>query len=227
MGQVVAWAFISAVNPTLLAATTLMFLLERPGRLMLGYWLGSMFVSLTLGLVIIFAIQGSSLVKTTKHTASPIVDFALAATFLILTAVLATGRDRGVQERRQSHKAKRGKENKTPRWQQQLNKGTARTTFIIGALLGLPGASYLIGLEKIDKLHYSTAVTVLLVLGFNLVQFLLIEVPMISFRIAPTRTPIAIDGAKEWAMAHWRIAAVWALMILGALFAVKGIVAAT
>ena len=31
---------------------------------MLGYWLGAMFVSVTLGLVIVFALEGSSAVQT-------------------------------------------------------------------------------------------------------------------------------------------------------------------
>jgi predicted membrane channel-forming protein YqfA (hemolysin III family) len=166
-------------------------------------------------------------VSTTKNTASPVSDFVLAAIFFILAVVLATGRDRSVEERRQSRKAQRGKENETPKWQQQLSKGTARTTFLIGALLGLPGAAYLAGLGHIEKLDYSTAVTVLLIIGFNLVQLLLIEIPMIAFTIAPTKTPIAIQSTKEWALVHWRKCAVWALLILGAIFVVKGIVAAT
>lgn len=225
MGEVVGWAFLAALNPTLAAATTLMLLLDRPGRLMLGYWLGSMFVSLTLGLVIVFALKGSNVVSTTRNTASPVVDFVLAAIFLVLAGVLATGRDRGVQERRQNRKAKRGQENKTPKWQQQLSKGTPRTTFIIGALLGLPGASYLAGLENIDKLKYSTAVTILLVIGFNLVQLILLEVPMIAFKIAPTQTPVAIDATKDWALTHWRVCAVWGLLIVGTIFVIKGIIA--
>ena len=225
MGAVVGWAFFAAVNPTLIAATTVMLLLDRPGRLMLGYWLGSMFMSVTLGLVIVFALQGSSAVSTTKNTASPAADFVFGAILFILAVVLATGRDRSVQERRQSHKAQRGKENETPKWQQQLSKGTARTTFIVGAVLGLPGAAYLAGLGHIEKLNYSTAVTVLLVIGFNLVQLLLIEIPMIAFAVAPTKTPIAIQGTKDWALVHWRKCAVWGLVALGAIFVIKGIVA--
>ena len=86
MGQVIAWAFLSALNPTLLAATTVMLLSPRPLRLMVGYWLGAMFISVTLGLVIVFALEGSSTVNTTKNTVSPIADFVLAAIFLVLAA---------------------------------------------------------------------------------------------------------------------------------------------
>lgn len=226
MGEVVVWAILAALNPTLLAATTVMLLLERPFRLMLGYWLGAMFAGVTLGLVIVFALEGSSTVKTTKSTVSPIVDFVLAVIFLILAIVLARGRDEGVEKRRQSRRARRGTEKETPRWQQQLSKGTARTTFVIGALLSLPGATYLAGLDNIHKLHYATAVTVLLVIGFNLAQLLLIEIPMVAFKVAPTQTPVAVARAKEWALAHWRTAAVWGLLLLSVALGVKAIIEA-
>jgi Sap, sulfolipid-1-addressing protein len=108
MGQVIAWAFLSALNPTLLAATTVMLLSPRPLRLMVGYWLGAMFIGLTLGLVIVFALEGSSTVNTTKNTVSPIADFVLAAIFLVLAAVLARGRDKNVEGRRQSRRAREG-----------------------------------------------------------------------------------------------------------------------
>ena len=50
---------------------------------------------------------------------------------------------------------------------------------MIGAVLTLPGASYLAGLTRLSKLGYSTAVTVLVVLAFNLVMMILLELPMI------------------------------------------------
>ena len=44
-----------------------------------------------------------------------------------------------------------------------LEKGSARTTFVVGALLTLPGGAYLTGLSRIDKLKVSTPETVGLV----------------------------------------------------------------
>lgn len=50
----------------------------------------------------------------------------------------------------------------------ELSKGSARTTFVIGPALTLPGASYLAGLHQLHKPKYSTTATVLIVIGFNL-----------------------------------------------------------
>ena len=46
---------------------------------------------------------------------------------------------------------------------------------MVGALLTLPGASYLAGLTAIHKQNLSTAVTVLVVIGFNIVMLWLLE----------------------------------------------------
>ncbi|MFL5859628.1 MAG: GAP family protein, partial [Solirubrobacteraceae bacterium] len=80
--------------------------------------------------------------------------------------------------------------------QRELSKGSPRTTFVIGALLSLPGASYLAGLHEVHKLKYPTTTTVLLVVGFNLVMLWLLEVPLASFVVAPDWTPRAIQRAS-------------------------------
>jgi hypothetical protein len=220
MGQVVLLSFTAAFNPTLLTATTVMLLLPKPGRLMLGYWLGAMMTSITLGLVIVFALEGASPVSTTRHTVSPAVDLALGGLALALAMVLRTGRDAPISQRRASRK--RGKE--PPRWQRALSKGTGRTTFVIGALLTLPGASYLAGLTRIDRLHYSTATEVLLVIGFNLVMLILLEGPMVAFAVAPDWAVGAIDRAKGLARKRGRTYAVRGLALVGAALLVKGAV---
>jgi hypothetical protein len=224
MGEILLLSLLAALNPTLLAATTVMLLLPHPGRIMLGYWFGAMLMSVTLGLVIVFALEGSSVVSTTKNTLGPVSNFVLAVLMWIFAGVLATGGGKRVEETRRKRKAKRGENKEPPKWQQQLSKGTARTTFLIGALLSLPGATYLAALGNLSKLDYATAVTVLVVILFNLIQLLLLEVPLVALKVAPDQTPILIERAKEWARIHGREYGVWALVGLGVLFAIKGLV---
>src|SRR4051812_22365563 len=197
-----------------------MLLLPKPSRLMLGYWLGAMMTSVTAGLVIVFALGGSGAVSTTRHTLSPAADLALGALALAVAAALATGRDRRLAERR----ARRKPDKEPPRWQRTLRKGTARTTFVVGALLTLPGASYLAGLDAIDKLGYSQTAEVALVVGFNLVMLILLEAPLVAFAIAPEWTPRALERAKGWASRHGRLAAAYGLAAVGAALIVKGII---
>jgi hypothetical protein len=220
MGNVFLLALAAALNPTLVAASTLMMLLPNPKRLMLGYLLGALMTSITLGLIIVFSLQNSSAVSTTKKTLSPIATLALGVIFLAGAFVLGTGRHSARSERRRARKQDKG----PPRWQQALGKGSARTTFVVGALLTLPGASYLAGLSRIDKLNYSTAETVLLVVAFNLVMLALLEIPLLCFTIAPHWTVGAIDRARAWTGRHGRRFAVMMLTVLGALLVIKGLI---
>ena len=89
-------------------------------------------------------------------------------------------------------------------------------------MLTLPGASYLAGLSRIDKLNYSTAETVALVVAFNVIMLALLEVPLASFVVAPDWTPRAIDRAKTWVGRHARRFAVTMLIVLGTLLVIKG-----
>ena len=223
MGQVILLSLTASLNPTLVGATTVMLLLDNPVRLMLGYLLGAYMTSITLGLVIVFSLSDSSAANTTQNTLSPAVDIALGGLALAVAFVLYTGR---YERRREAKRARKAAEpNKPPpRWQRELSKGSARTTFVVGALLTLPGGSYLAGLRHIHDLKYSTAVTVLIVIGFNVVMLWLLEVPLAGFVIAPHWTPRAIDRAKAWVSRHAHAFAVRGFAALGALLVIKGIV---
>ncbi len=220
MGHVVLLSFTAAANPTLVAASTLMLLLPSPKRLMFGYLCGALLTSVTLGLVIVFSLTGSSTTKTTQHTLSPAADLGLAAIALVIAFVLGTGRDQRVVARRERKRSQKDK--RPPRWQQALSKGSARTTFIVGALLTLPGASYLVGLHAIHELKYGTATTVLVVLAFNLVMLILLELPLLGFVLAPDWTPKAVDRAKAAISLHWHRFAFVGLTAVGAALIVKG-----
>src|ERR1700729_3078079 len=223
MGQIFLLSLAAALNPVLVGASTVMLLLPNPKRLMLGYLLGALTTSITLGLAIVYALKGSSTVSTTQNTISPGVDLALGAILLIAAVVLGTGRDKQIAERRQARKGPK-EEKGPPRWQQALSKGSARTTFVVGALLTLPGGSYLGGLHHIEGQNLSTAATVLTVIGFNLVMLILLELPLLGYTVAPDWTPGAVERAKAWAGRNGKRAAIIALTVLGVALVIKGII---
>ena len=225
MGDVFVFALTAALNPTLLTATTVMLLLPRPKRLLLGYLLGALLTSITLGLVIIYALLDSGAVSTQKHTVSPSIDLAIGAILLVLAFVLATGRQERLAERRRAKRAAK-EPSGPPKWQQFLGRGSARSAFVIGALLTLPGGSYIVGLARIHDLDYPVAATVALVIAFNLIMLILLEAPLISYAVAPDWTPRAIDRAKAWVGRHWLRFATVGLTAMGLALLARGLVGA-
>jgi len=222
VGQVFLLALVAALNPTLVGASSVMLLLPNPKRLMFGYLCGALMTSITLGLWIVFSLEGSGLLSTTETTVDPALNLAVGAIMLVVAFVLGTGRSARIAERR----ARKGpKEDKgPPRWQRALSKGSARDTFVVGALLTLPGGAYLTGLSQIDQQNLSTTATVLSVIAFNLIMLILLELPLLGFVIAPDWTPVAVDRAKAYVGRNGRKAATIALAVLGGALIIKGII---
>jgi hypothetical protein len=226
VGDVFLLAFLAALYPSLLAATTVMLLLPHPKRLLLGYLCGAAMTSITLGLIIVFTLRHAGLTKTTQATLGPAEDIALGCLALAIAFVLHSGRDRKLVERRRERMAAKGKE-KTgpPRWQQALGRGSARTTFVVGALLTLPGATYITALYRISDENISDPLTVLSVIAFNAIMLMLLEIPLLAYTFAPDWTPKAIERFKHKLSERGRIWGIRIASALGLLMIVRGVIA--
>jgi hypothetical protein len=219
-------ALLSMFNPTLLAAVTVMMLLPNTKKLMLGYLLGAYTTSISLGLVIVFSLSGSSAVDTARNTLSPGEDIVLGLLALLVAFVLGTGRDEPVRQRRQRRKEAKGggEEAKQSLPERMLGRGSARATFLVGLVLSFPGVSYLTALDHIAKLDPGTVSTVLLVVGFCLLQQVLLELPLIGYTVAPEWTQDAVKRFRAWLGRSGRRAAVLGAAGIGALLVARGLV---
>lgn len=226
MNDIFVFALTAALNPTLLGATTVMLLLPHPKRLLIGYLAGALMTSFTLGCVVVFAVDGSSgATSTAQNTLSPAMDLTLGGLLLVVAYYVRPARpvkEGGRLSERRRRRAEKKAEKGPPRWQRALSNGTARTTFVIGALLSLPGASYLIGLGHIADENASTIGTVGLILAFNAIMLILLEVPLIAFTVAPEWTPDAIDRFKAWFNRNSRMIGFRMAVLFGLLLIVKG-----
>jgi hypothetical protein len=221
LSRVFLFALTAALNPTLLTATTVMLLLPSPKRLMLGYLMGAYTTGIIVGVAIVEWLNSSSAVGTTKHTVAPSIDLALGVLVLIVAYTIWSG---SVARERERRKLKRGdRPKKAPRWQQALSGGNARTTFVIGFLLSFPGASYLASLIEISKQNLDAAGNVLLVVAVNVVMLVLLEIPLLSFAVAPNWTSGAIARFKAWINLHGGKVIAIALTVIGAALILRGI----
>jgi MFS family permease len=217
LSKVFLFSLTAALNPTLLAATTVMLLLPRPKRLLLGYLLGAYTTSITVGLAIEYWLHGSGTITTTKNTVSPVIDITLGVLALLVAFVIGTGRLADRRNRKQTDKPK-----KTPRWQRTLSKGSARDTFIVGLLLSFPGASYLAALDQIYKQNLSAAAVVLTVVAVTVIMLILLELPLIGYALAPEWTPNAVERLKTWLGRNGGRAAVIGATLIGIALIVRG-----
>jgi Sap, sulfolipid-1-addressing protein len=225
LASVLLLSLLAMFNPTLLAAVTVMMLLPSTKKLMLGYLLGAYTTSITLGLLIVFSLSGSSAVNTARQTLSPSEDIVLGLLALLVAFVVGSGRDEPLQQRRRRRKeAKEEAGEAKQSWpERMLGRGSARVTFAVGVVLSFPGVSYLAALDHIAKLDPGTAVTVLLVLGFCAMQQMLLELPLLGYAIAPDWTQEAVQRFRAWLGRSGRRAAVIGAMVIGALLVGRGL----
>ena len=220
----------SMFNPSLLAAVTVMLLLPNPKPLMIGYLLGAYTTSITLGLVIVFTLSNSSATSTAKHTISPLEDIVVGLLAIAIAFVLRTGRDQPFQERRRAKKdakltARREAGKPTESLPiRLLGKGDPRVTFVVGMILSFPGVSYLTALDKINKLNPGTVPTVLLVVGFCLMQQILLELPLLGYLFAPESTQDRVNRFKGWIGRKGRNAIVIGAALIGAYLVARGVI---
>ncbi len=219
-------SLLAMFNATLLAAVTVMLLLPSPKKLMFGYLLGAYLTSISLGLLIVFSLHGSGSVETARHVLSPAEDIVVGTIALIVAFVLRTGRDAGLRERRRRRKeAKAGQGKAKESWpERMLGRGSARVTFAVGVVLTFPGVSYLAALDRMATLDTGTVPTALLVIGFCLVQEMLLELPLLGYTIAPEWTQDAVTRFRAWLGRSGRRSAAIGAAFVGLFLLVRGLI---
>ena len=97
-------------------------------------------------------------------------------------------------------------------------------TFALGVVLTLPGVSYLAALHDLQELGYGTAGEILVILGFNVMLLLLIEIPLVGYFVAPERTVVEVQRFRAWLSRRGRRMAIGAFAAIGAFLLVRGVI---
>lgn len=223
MGRVFTLSLTSALNPTLLAAVTVMLTLLKPKRLLTGYLAGAAVTSVVCGLLLVFTLHGSSSSSTAKHSVDPVLNIALGCLLLLVVFVVGTGRD-ARRRARSARKREAAKDKPPPRWKRQLSKGSARDTFLVGVLLSFPGASYIAGMDLLGKQNLSTTATVFSVVGFNLIMLMLLELPLLGYATRPEWTAATVGRFNSWLSLRGGRAALIAGTAVGVILIGRGLI---
>jgi hypothetical protein len=131
--------------------------------------------------------------------------------------------------RRRARKRAAAAEPKEPgppsRTERLLAQG-GRIAFGAGVLLCIfPGVLPLVALQKIAARNGNFSETLLLVVGFYLVMFLLVETPFVGFLVAPTATARLTVRFNAWLDQNGLLVAATVLGLAGAYLLVSGCVA--
>jgi hypothetical protein len=219
-----ALAFLAALNPKLLALDLLLIENRRPRAMFLCLLLGGMTVALTIGLLDVLVFRADAI----KHQASVSagVDLALGLLLLVAGALLATGRLHGRRKAPvPAGGAQPGPPEKKDGWAQRvLAEPRLGLAMLVGALIGIPGASYLTALHDLVTGKSSTATQVIAVVVFVLIDFLLIIIPFAFLELRPEATKALLKHTQDWLLGHAVQLMAAIALLLGAYLAVSGLV---
>ena len=219
-----ALAFTAALNPKLLAIDLLLIENRRPRAMFLCLLLGGMTVALTVGLLDVLVFRADAVKAQVSVSAG--IDLGLGLFLLVAGGLLVTGRLHG--RRKVPIPAGDGlpeKPEKKDGWaQRMLAEPRLGLAMLIGALVGIPGASYLTALHNLINGKYSTATQVLAVVVFVIIDFILIIIPFAFLELRPEATKAALKHTQDWLLGHAVQLMASIALLLGAYLTVSGLV---
>jgi hypothetical protein len=104
-----------------------------------------------------------------------------------------------------------------------LARGSVVVTFAVGAAVSFPGASYVNALDHIADLNPPPISILLLVLGFCVMQQIVLEGALLAATFAPERTQDLVARVKGWFARHGHRVARFGLFAVGALLTARGV----
>ena len=98
---------------------------------------------------------------------------------------------------------------------------------LVGALIGIPGATYLTALHNLVTGTSSTATQVVAVVIFVIIDFLLIIIPFAFLELRPEATKALLKHSQDWLLSHALQLMASIALLLGAYLAISGLIRLT
>jgi hypothetical protein len=138
---------------------------------------------------------------------------------------MGTERGAALRARRAAQRPAPSPKQGPSRAERALGGDRATLAFAVGAVINVPGIYYLSALHDMATGDYSNTEQIALIVLFNLVMFALVEIPLVSFAIAPQTTAERVRRFQDLLASNAaRIVAVLALAF-GLVLMAKGVAA--
>lgn len=212
-------AIASAFWPILVVVDLVALRSPRPVPLFAWFLAGGLLTTISEGLVIVFALEGTT-VGSSRPSLGGRANL-IGGCVALLAAYLLRARAARSQDEWSTGQAPTRKASRTERM--VANGGPY--AFGAGVALNVfPGIFPLIALRTISSLNYGNGAKVLLIVGLYLCTFALIEAPLIGLVVAPARVEPWARGLNSWLDRNGKRIAIDALGVVGLFLLVRGVV---
>jgi Sap, sulfolipid-1-addressing protein len=212
MGTIFVLGLAAALYPQLLAVVVVILTRPNPKPLLWACYLGSLVVSVgcSAAILAVFRSRGS-VAGTSSHSLGPATYMVVGGIALVLATFAATQRGRELlggdlsraRWRKQDKQDASGSVQRVrSKAERALKQGSLRVAAAVGGMLGVPGPFDLVALGHMARGSYTTIAVSVMIVAFNLIKFLAIEMPIVSYAISPERTAAWIDRFSSWMQIH-------------------------
>ncbi len=219
-------AFASMFWPTLIVIVVLALRVSQPVKILFWFLVGGLLTTVTVGIAVVFALQGASFMNGSKPTIDPVVDIVIGLLSVLGAAALLrkAGRPQAAPEEKASDAAAPGK--KPPLTERAVARG-APVAFVAGILLNIvPGTFPIVALKDIAELDVSDGAKVATIVVFYVIMFAFVEVPIVAYLFVPERTTVAVNAFNDWLKRNGRRVAAYVLAGVGVYLTIRGIIQA-
>ncbi len=208
---VLLMAIAVSLEPFRIGMTVLMINRPRPLLQLLAFLTGGFAMGIAVGVVVLFILRPA---LGSAHFTLPRVQIVVGVVLLVNAALVASGvggkrgdGSAGIAEGRFGWLATRTR--------QLLNGRSLWTAGVAGLGIALPSVDYLAVLALIVASGAAAAVQLGALLMFNLVAFGFVEIPLISYLVAPDRTRATLSALNDWLRTRRRRALTVLLAAIG------------
>jgi hypothetical protein len=119
---------------------------------------------------------------------------------------------------------KEGRKKKESWAQRLLAEPRLTLAVLVGAVIGVPGVSYLTALHHLVAGKYPTAIQVIAVIVFVIISFLLIIIPFAFLELRPEGTKARLKSTQAWLLGHAQKLMALVALLLGAYLTISAAV---
>jgi hypothetical protein len=208
--QAIPLALIASLYPLGLAAILLLAEAARPRPKEALFVLGAAVCTLTVGLVVVFALHGAGIGQSSQRSDQYWLRLATGVFFMLAAVFLAH---------------RRPKPHSGPsRVSRAASSGGLVAVFVVGIALYLPSPFYLSALEVIGTTRMSTAAMATWVIIAVALVLITIEVPVLLYLLTPGWTVPRLQAVNGWLDRNGRTLAVAVLAAIGLWEFIDGLV---
>ena len=199
------------LEPFRIGMAVLMLNRPRPQLQLLVFLCGGFVMGTTVGVVVLFVFRHR--LMESNHFTLPKVQLAIGALALAAALYLALRPAAAAKE---------------PGWMSKLGTWVTQTgslwvAAVAGLAIALPSVDFLAVLAVILASGAGAAVQVAALMLFQVVAFMLVEIPLIAYLVAPRRTLTAMTALNEWVRSRRRREVAVTLGVLGAILVTVGL----